>query len=312
MPRPGHVERYVLEARSPDGRRGVAITCGLFEARETPTRAPHAVAEATAVVFDRDRGPTAVKESTPHGGARFEPNAFRAEVAGCRFGVGHAHGALETGSRRVAWDLTFDALAPPLRHTPNLAMPFPDVRVSGRLEVNGEPLSLLGWPGAVCHSWGTRHAHESARAHANAWDEGDELMVDAVSTRGVLPLGSRGVVSPRLTTVIAVRYRGVRYALHGAFDLPRNRGEISARRYRFEGRSAQLDLAGELWAETDDFVGVYAENPSGPPSHRLATQLARARVEVTLRGGTPAIYHARSAALELGTMSSDHGVRMYL
>lgn len=315
----GHVERYVLRASEPGGARAIALTWAIVESARAAPGASFALAEATAVAFDRSSGHAAVREATPFALARFDRDGLRMHVAGCELAAGHARGALETGARRVAWDLTFEALAPPQSHfshpwmyrtgtpTMKLASPFPDLRVSGEVTVDGVPWSVDGWPGAVCHVWGARHSDAYAWAHVNAWDEPGELVVEAVAQQEAL-----GAVVRSLATVVLVRYRGVRYALNGVLDLARNRGEISARRFRFDAMSGQLAISGELWAETDDLVGLHFENPSGAPLHALTTQIARARVELVLRGGPPTVFHARSGGLELGTTNPDHGVRMYL
>jgi hypothetical protein len=65
-------------------------------------------------------------------------------------------------------------------------------------------------------------------------------------------------------------------------------------------------------AETDDLVGLHYPNPRGPDTHCLNTKLARARLELQLPGRAPFVASSRAAALEIGTLRRDHGIRMVL
>ncbi len=106
--------------------------------------------------------------------------------------------------------------------------------------------------------------------------------------------------------------RGVRYDLNSALDLVTNDGELSPRRWRFAGENRYVALRGEMWATTDDFVGLFYENPVGPPTHCLNSKLAQARLEIAVRGRSPIVVRSRSAALEIGMLDPTHGVRMYV
>jgi hypothetical protein len=59
-------------------------------------------------------------------------------------------------------------------------------------------------------------------------------------------------------------------------------------------------------------VGLYYENPEGPPTYCLNSKLAHARLEIEARGRPPFAVRSRAAALEIGTLDPTHGVRMYV
>src|SRR5262249_42735528 len=101
------------------------------------------------------------------------------------------------------------------------------------------------------------------------------------------------------------------YAMNGVLDMLRARGEITWRRWKVRARGAGAELEGEVWAEADDMVGLHYANPDGPETHCLNTKLARAKITATLPEGR-SVAHAHAAALEIGTHTSRHGVRMYL
>jgi hypothetical protein len=101
-------------------------------------------------------------------------------------------------------------------------------------------------------------------------------------------------------------------------DLVRNHGDVSLPggsmrgRWRFRGAGEHVRIEGEMWADTEDFVGLFYPNPNGQMTHCLNSKLARARIEVTLRGRAPIVLASDRAALEIGTHDAAHGVRMYV
>ena len=323
----GHVESYFLKANDPKSRRAVWLKTTIYAGDRDPQRA---VAEAWAVAFDgRGEGGehVAVKANVPFDSARFDPSQMKVNVDGCTFERGSAHGKIETGDRTIAWDFTFDAGGAPLVHFPRAWMyeapfpsskivsPLPDIRVSGEMTVNGAKWTLDRWPGLLGHNWGRSHAELYAWGHCNVWDDGgagaDELVFEGTSARVRVGRGKLSVLAPMMS-ILCVRHRGVRYDLNGAMDLVKNRGEITARRWRFRGKNALVAVEGEMWGETDDFVGLFYANPDGAMTHCLNSKIAHARIDVTPRGRAPIRLRTRSAALEIGTRDPSHGVRMYV
>jgi hypothetical protein len=314
----GHVESYFLKANSPDGRRALWVKTTIYAA------GPVSIAEAWAVAFDRERGHVAVKTSVPFAQARFARDAVDAEVDGVSLRSDASCGAIETGDRRISWNLALSSDGVPLVHYPHpwmyekkfpsskLVSPYPDLRASGELTVNGEAWAIDKWPGLLGHNWGPRHAPLYAWGHANVWEREDgeperELVFEGVS--GKVKVGP--VLSP-LMSLFCVRWRGVRYDLNATRDLVTNRAEVTPRRWSFEGDDRHVRLRGELWASTDDFVGLYYENPADIPTHCLNTKLASARLAIEVKGRAPFVVRSKCAALEIGTTDPTHGVRMYV
>jgi hypothetical protein len=112
--------------------------------------------------------------------------------------------------------------------------------------------------------------------------------------------------------MICVRHRGVRYDLNAITDIARNHADISLRRWRFRGANRVVRVEGEMWAETDRFVGLFYANPVGPTTYCLNTKLAHAKVTIEARGRAPMLLRSRAAALEIATHDEHHGVRMHV
>ncbi len=331
--RGGHVESYFLKANDPHARRALWLKTTIYVSARDPAGTRRAIAEAWAVAFDAARGHVAVKTSVPFETARFDQDALDVRVGDVVLRPEATRGAVESGGRRIEWDLSLVSDGVPLVHFPHAWMyearlpstkivsPFPDLRATGSVLVNGERWELDRWPGLLGHNWGPRHTPLYAWGHCNLWDletsgetgvssaplPASDLVFEGTSARV-----SVGPVLSPLATRVCLRWRGVRYDLNGALDLTRNRGEISPRRWKFEGENRYISLRGEMWAESDDFVGLFYENPDGPPTHCLNSKLAQARLEIGIRGRAPFVVRSRAAALEIGTLDPTHGVRMYV
>jgi hypothetical protein len=311
----GHVESWFLKANDPGSRRAIWLKWTVWAGDRAPGAA---IAEVWAIAFSAKDGHVAAKMAVPFGEprTRFERDGLGVTIDGSTLAREHARGRVETGGRSIAFDLRIEPLAEPLLHFPRawmytgpwpaqkLASPVPTARVSGRVEVDGETWDARGWPGMIGHNWGRRHSPLYAWGQCNAWDGGDDLLLEGVSVGGGGPvLGA---------TILCVRHEGVRYDLNGFRSIARNGGAITPRRWRFRGHSSRATLDGEMWADTEDFVGLFYPNPDGTSCHCLNSKLARAEVTLKIAGRPPRSYRSSRAALEIGTSDPNHGVRMYL
>ena len=311
----GHVESWFLKANDPRSRRALWLKWTIWASDRAPAQA---IAEAWAVAFGTGHGHVATKVSVPYERARFAQETMGATVDGATLSPRAARGKVESGGRVIDYDLTLSSLQAPLGLYPARFMytgpipsqktftPIPDARVSGRVVVDGEAWELSAWPGMVGHNWG-RHTESYVWAHCNAWDDGDDVVLEAVSGR--LRLG--GVLLP-MRTGLVVRHHGTTYAMSDLRSLARNEAQASARRWRFSGVGARVTIEGEMWAETDDFVGLFYTNPDGVTLHCLNSKIAHAHVTLTLAGRAPRVLRSTRAALEIGTLDPHHGVRMYV
>ena len=320
----GHVESWFFEANDPSGLRAIWLKTTVFARPRVPP-----IAETWAIVFDRDRGHVATKSAVPLDCARFAKGTLDVAVDGCELSLGRARGAVESGGRRVAYDLAIGPeRATPIVHLPSLALyetsfpatklvtPLADARATGEISVRREPdadeerWDVSAWPAMIGHNWGRGHAHLYAWSHVSAWDDPEDLVFEGVSAR--VRVGP--MLSP-MATAVFVRYRGESFDLNGREILGGNRGLISLRRWEATARSSGRDgvrVRAELSAETDDLVGLHYPNPRGAMTHCLDTKLARARVAIDLPGGRSIVANSRVAALEIGTRDPRHGGRMFL
>jgi hypothetical protein len=324
----GHVESYFLKANDPEGRRALWLKATIF----APDRAPQsAVAEAWAVAFDRAEGHVAVKTSVPYEAARFSKDDLDIAIDGSTYTRTKWQGSVATGERSIAWDVGVSDGGAPLVHFPfdwmyeasfpssKLVALVPDARASGEITVNGKTWSLAGWPMTIGHNWGRRHTPSYAWSHCNAWTGAasppppraglpePSLMFEGFSAR--IALGP--VLSPP-STFLFVREGGQQWARRGFLGGGGIEEHMTLRRYSFRSSRGEAKLEGEVWAETDDFVGLYYANPDGTMVHCLNTKLASAELVLTLPRRGERLFRTRAAALEIATTNPHHGVRMYV
>ncbi len=311
--RRGHVESWFLKANDPRSRRAIWLKWTVWASDRDPRSA---IAEVWAVAFGARSGHVAAKAAAPFATSTFDSGGLGAAIDGCSLTADSARGRVETGDRSIDYDLAIEALGGPLLHFPaawmysgrwpaqKLASPIPDARISGLVRVDEETWTLDRWPGMVGHNWGTRHTSLYAWAHCNAWDDEADVVFEGISA------GASG--SMPAATLLCVQSDRTSHNLNGFWSLSRNAGSITPRRLRFRGRSRDVEIDGEMWAESDDFVGLFYPNPDGTMCHCLNSKLARAEIRLTLAGRAPRTLRSSRAALEIGTRDPGHGVKMYL
>jgi hypothetical protein len=325
--RHGHVESYFIKANDPGGRRALWLKATIYAGERDPARA---VAEAWAIAFDREEGHVAVKTGVPFGSAHFSESEFDVAIDDCTFAERGTRGTVVTGERSVAWDLRLSSVGARLRHFPlrwmyeasfpssKLVSLAPDGWAQGEARVDGRSWDIAGWPAMIGHNWGRRHAPRYAWAHCNVWEDGreeerekqpsrEDLVFEGVSAQ--LALGP--ALSPA-SALLFVRYGAQELGHRQVFGVGRCEQETTFRRWRFRSRRGGSSIEGEIWAETDDFVGLYYPNPDGTMTYCLNTKLARAELAVKMPWGSERTFRSKAAALEIATLDPNHGVRMYV
>lgn len=309
--RGGHVESYFMKLNDAEGRRALWLKATI----RAPLGEPP-VAEAWAIAFDRRGGHVAVKEIVPYPEASFSHERLDCRVAGSTFEPTRTKGSLGCGGRSIAWDLDFaGTLAPfvplperaydPRVPTSKAVTPHPDLKFTGSYTVNGERVDVTGWAGMQGHNWGRRHAFFYGWGHCNVWDDADELVLEGMTAQvKVGPLKT-----PRIT-LVAVLHRGVRYEFTTARAILAARGAMTHRSWIFHAENDLATVTGKLFADTEDFVGLRYDNPSGPPTFCLNSKIARGDLRFEVKGRAPLVAHTHAAALEIGTMATDHGVQI--
>ena len=144
----GHYESFYLKACRPDGGLGVWIR---HTVHKRPGQEP--TGSIWFTLFDRAApAPRATKATVPASRLATPPGGWIG-VGDAEIGPGEAAGSVDTEALTAAWSLHFDGSREPCRYLPadwlyeaplprtKFVAPFPDAVFSGRLEVDGEPIS---------------------------------------------------------------------------------------------------------------------------------------------------------------------------
>jgi hypothetical protein len=313
----GHYESFYIKACRPDGGQGVWI-------RHTVHKRPGAEPNASIwfCLFDRSaEAPRATKVTVP--AAQLEaPAGDWIRVADATIGPGRAEGSVDTEALSAAWSFTFAGDAEPCKYLPadwlykaplpktKFLAPFPDARFQGRLEVDGEPLELSGWPGMIGHNWGTEHAERWVWLEGTGFPDAPDTYFDAGAAR--VRLGSR--TSPWIPSgMLVLDGEAHRLGGLGAIRSARIEERPTVCSFTLPGKK-DVVVHGRVSAPEKDFVGWVYADPNGPEHHTVNCSVADLELTVERPGLPPReLTLPGGGAYELGMREipghqQDHGI----
>jgi hypothetical protein len=269
-----------------------------------------AVGSVWVALFDREAGaPVARKQSTP--GPEVPEGAWL-RVGDSQIGPNHVRGRIAGAE----YDLRFDGDEPPLRHLPRdflyetrlprtkTESPFPAVRFSGSLSVDGRDVALDAWPGMIGHNWGEQHAERWIWLHgvefADVPDAWLDLAIGKIKIAGrTTPWVANGAIS----------VGGRRHRLGGPRATLRLKVTESPLRCEFEVDGDGVHLSGHAASPRDHTVVWRYADPDGHEHHAANSSIAALDLVLKPRGGIP--LHLRSehgGTYEIGMRETDHGL----
>jgi hypothetical protein len=306
----GHYESFYVKATRPGGGQAVWI-------RHTVHKRPDAQPTASVwfTLFDADRdGPRATKVTVP-AGQLAAPEGTYIEVGGARLEPGRARGKLQSEALSASWDLSYESPAESFRHLPyeflygaplprtKFLTPYPDARYAGTIAVDGEEISVDGWPGMVGHNWGAEHAERWTWIQANEFREGAGYFDAALGRIKVGPLTTPWVGNG----VLALD--GQRHRL-GGFDRIRSTGvDDEPTGCEFQLTGSGIRVRGRVGSEPRNFVAWVYADPKGPEHNTLNCSISDLELTVERKGGEPLRMECvGAAAYEIGMRETDHGI----
>ncbi len=309
----GHYESYFQRANHPTRPLGFWIRYTVFSPEGRPQ---DAVGELWAIYFDGERGRiTAVKSVEPIARCRFDRSCLSVQVAEARLNEAALAGAAASGGHTIAWDLEYRGDEPPLLLLPEhlydggfpkakALVGTPNARFAGTLTVDGEAVMIDDWVGSQNHNWGRRHTDRYAWGQVAGFDGVPDSFLECSTAQiKVGPLWS-----PRFSLVV-LRIGGETYAINTLGRAVLARGRWRYFDWSLHTRQHGVEIAIEISAPRERFVGLRYANPPGGSKVCLNSKLARASVMLR-RPGRPEL-HLKSehrAAFEILTDDDTHGV----
>ncbi len=305
----GWYEAWFIVAADPRSGAGVWLRYALDEASDGTV-----VPSVWGSFFDRSASARnfSLKASLPSAAIR--------RGAGLVIGIGDAaleesgcKGEVEGGGHSLRWRLAFaeeeDAAAGGAQEvSPGFLQPIarlkksgyllarPALRLSGALEVDGQPLELRSAPGLQAHLWGQQRYPAWAWAHCGSFEEAPGSSLDLLSVQG-----PGGLFIP----LFSFRFQG---KLHRFAELPwiaRSTSRRAPPAWHFSAEDATLAIDGALRADPADCVEVEYVDPDGSKLFCVNTEVAHAELRVRTRSfpGAPwrpegTLRSAGSAGLE--------------
>jgi len=303
----GHYESFYLKACHPSEPIALWV-------RYTVHKRPGATPTGSLwfTLFGAD-GPRAVKQTFANVGA---PGGGYIVMGESIFTPALVRGLAEGEGHSASWNLSLEGSAAPFRHLPRawmyrsplprtkLLSPHPDVRFSGRAEIDGHQVDLDGWRGMAGHNWGAQHAERWIWMHGAGFAEKEDAWFDAA-------LG-RIKVGPLTTPWIAnavLSLEGERYRLGGPARARSTEVRETPEGSEFVLTGDGITVQGTAGSTRERFVGWVYADPDQSEHHAVNCSIADMELAVSRPGQEPLSLRVDAgAAYELGMREHDHGM----
>jgi hypothetical protein len=307
----GHYESFYIKACQPGGGQGIWI-------RHTVHKRPGAEPNASIwfVLFGREaEGPRATKVTVPTAQLS-APAGSWIKIDQAEIGPGAASGSIETEALNASWDLTFSGDAEPCKYLPadwlyeapvpktKFVAPYPDATFSGRLQLDGEEISLDAWPGMIGHNWGSEHAERWVWLEGTGFGDSPDTYFDAGAAR--VKIGRR--TTPWLPSGMLV-LDGEAHRLGGLGKIGSASIDPKPTACEFTLPGKDIVVRGCVSAPKKDFVGWIYADPKGPEHNTLNCSVSDLKLTVERPAFPPRELTLNAgAAYEFGMRETDHGI----
>lgn len=307
----GHYESFYIKACRPGGGRGIWI-------RHTVHKRPGAEPNASIwfTLFDCGaEAPRATKVTVPADQLE-APAGSWIRVDGAEVGPGRAVGAIETEALKASWELEFADDDEPCKYLPSdwlyeapvprtkFVAPVPNTRFDGRLELDGEKIEIMSWPGMIGHNWGSEHAERWVWLEGTGFEGSPGTYFDAGAAR--INLG--GWTTPWIASgMLSIEAESYRLGGFGRIRSVSIRETPGACEFVLPGK--EVLVRGRVSAPPKDFVGWVYADPKGPEHNTINCSIADLELTVERPGRPTREFHLPAgAAYELGMRETDHGI----
>jgi Tocopherol cyclase len=202
----------------------------------------------------------------------WEQERFKVDISGAELLMNSCCGGIndEENNNSLSWEIEFDSVGDTFKHFPHEKMytmsfpktkvlsPHEDCRFSGKVIANGREINFVDAPGQQTHIWGTKHALRWAWGHCNTFKEDESAIWEGLDSQ--IKLGPFD--SPHLT-MFYVRHKGVDYLFNSVRQIFANKSEWGLLTWKFEAKSAEMNVKGKIIVAADQIVTVTYTDPDG-------------------------------------------------
>lgn len=260
----GHYEVYFLGLHDPKSKTGFGLRFSLKVPLDgTP------LVEIWGFFFNR-REPEknfVIKNSLEWSRDQIRENPFLFEPGPSRISNTQTQGEIKGDFHTLTWDLSWEDQASPLYHLPypwmyqrpfprtKILAPHPKIKLSGKIQADGQTFQLQEVPGFQSHLWGKEYAESWVWAHCSSFVE-EEAYFEGLSVR----IRTGPFVLPPVT-LFFLHYRNHTYFLNSMAALLKNRSRSYIGLWRFWGEGEGIRLEGEATALLQWILGAKYTGP---------------------------------------------------
>ncbi|RME82732.1 MAG: hypothetical protein D6785_07540 [Planctomycetota bacterium] len=281
----GHYEVYFLMGKIPSEDKGYWIRYTLLSPKKGE---PYS--EVWSFYFDgkNPEKKKAIKSRFDNIQAKDDP--FSIQIGSSLLNENGMEGRVEQNDQKMAWNLTWQDMAPPLQHFPHkwmyrlgfpktkLVSPHPHLQVQGKLWVDSQEILLQNSPAVQSHIWGKHYAEEWTWGHCNTFEEDDKAFFEALSAR----IKIAGFTTPPLT-IFVLYLNNQYYFLNTLPQWLRNHSQSEIGKWSFQGETNEIYLEGKGEADWQNMVGAEYTSPNGEKRYCHNTALANLELKVELK-----------------------------
>lgn len=276
-----------------------------------------AVAEVWAIFFDalNPGNNSAFKETFPISEAELSKDRFYFRIGNSEIAHNFARGEIKKDNGYIRWDLNYIPGVRTFYHYPHSIMyrlripktkvcsPNFDIKIDGKVEVNGREIICNHAPGQQSHIWGTKHAERWVWANCNLFKNSGGIF-EGISAQ--IRIGN--FITPPLTPLY-VKFREEEFYMNGLLRAIKNSSSTEFPRWRFSGECGRYRFEGDVFAEDNNFVGVEYTDPDGEKLWCYNTKVADMKIKVFLRDRqVDELVSERCAAFEFVSRERIEGV----
>jgi hypothetical protein len=316
----GHYEGYYVAFNDPESHRGFWIRYSMVAPSD---EADEPRAQVWLMRTDREQDPRnrAIRQTFPIQQLQASEEPFFVDIAGNRLRADGCQGAVADNGTEASWDLSFDAMLPPIAPTPEWGArvatcflePHPLLRITGSITEGNRETRVDGWLGEQAHVFGKRH---SQRWH---WAECKHLGAPGRAFTGFaawpsLPGGERSITSLYLELGDGRRLLRNRFR-----EMLKPQTAHSPGGWEFNAEYARDKLAGSVRPDPADLIGVTYHDPSGQPIYCYHSELADFSLQYYRRSSRSGAWNLvedfsapHSSAFEYGSAVALEGIPLLL
>lgn len=320
----GFQEIWHLKVNDPENQRAFWVRFVLMASRNGFRR----VSEVWGVYFQRGANKEVFKVALKQS---HDLNSFSAldssgvRIGECELTSQGSRGSIQSKGHTLRWNLSFrsarevscEFIPEPLRKTKlvriALTTEHEDLRCTGKVQVDGEEISIQDAPAMQGHIRGSGVPRSWVWGHCNSFVDEKGEMADFIfegltaRTQLVGPL-----TTPKLSSFF-FWYKGQPHRFNGMWDLMHLRSENTLTEWKFQADRGDLSFRGQVKAEHRDFAGLTYEDTNGSLLYCADTKLADMQVHVYRKGKLEATFLSKgSASFEIASRNRSPYVHLLI